>query len=223
MTKLAKITAVLTLTIALIGFTLSYNALYNVALQNGVPVNLAPLWPLLIDFALVVFSVSVLNSKVNHKRQSGGWALVIFFTLLTLLFNGVHSGIDNVNFTSIVRLIVASIPPIALFFSFERFMFQVSDNLSVKGDVKPDVKHTSPTVKELLNKQQEQMVSNVKPVKPVLTDALNVVVDSVKRGNNSRINIAEDVNISRQTIGKRVKTLINNGVLSENGKGIVVK
>ena len=133
MTKfIAIVTGGLTLTIALIGFTLSYSALYQVAIDNGVPANLAALWPLLIDFALVVFSVSVLNSKVNRKRQSGGWLLVIFFTVLTLFFNAVHAGTGD-----IVKLIVAFVPPVALFFSFERFMFQVSDNLSVKADVKP--------------------------------------------------------------------------------------
>ena len=206
MTKfIAVVTGGLTLTIALIGFTLSYSALYQVAIDNGVPTNLAALWPLLIDFALVVFSVSVLNSKVNRKRQSGGWLLVIFFTVLTLFFNAVHAGTGD-----IVKLIVAFVPPVALFFSFERFMFQVSDNLSVKGDVKPAqaaaVASVKPDVKPL-----------VKVVKPLLNDRQAAIVNGVREGANTNVALAEMLDLSRVTIGKDVKPLIKDGTLHRKG------
>ena len=221
MTKIiSALTGLLTLTIAAIGFILSYNALYSVAIDNSVPPGLAYLWPLLIDFALIVFSVSVLNSKLRGNTQKGGWALVIFFTVLTLFFNAVHAGTDN-----LITLIVAFVPPIAMFLSFERFMFQMGDNLrinTIAPDVKPvqvaKVNTPAPDVKPVKS-------ASVNTVKPVLTPTQREIVNSVKRGNNSRVNIADDpdVNVkSRQTVGKHVKQLVNAGVLSENGNGLQV-
>jgi len=129
--------------------------------------------------------------------------LVIFFTVLTLFFNAVHAGTGD-----IVKLIVAFVPPVALFFSFERFMFQVSDNLSVKGDVKPAqvaaVASVKPDVKPV-----------VKVVKPELTERQEAIVNNVKSGVVTVKALTDEGIASRPTVDKDVKQLVKNGILQQ--------
>ena len=202
MTKfIAVVTGLLTLIIAAIGFALSYSALYQVAIDNGVPAKLAALWPLLIDFALISFSVGVLNAKLTNRRVWPAWTLVAFFTVLTLFFNAVHAGTGD-----IVKLIVAFVPPVALFFSFERFMFQVSDNLSVKADVKPV--QAAPVVSV-----KADVKPLVKVVKPELTERQEAIVNNVKSGVVTVTVLTNEIAASRPTVTSDVKYLVDKGVL----------
>ena len=215
MTKLLSIlTGLLTLTIAIIGFTLSYNALWQVAIDYGIPVNLAPLWPLLIDATLIVFSIGVLNSVVNNGGTRGGWVLVGVFTLLTLIFNAVHVFTPEY-VKPLVKLLVAFVPPVAMFLAFERLMFQVGDNLRVSTDKPVSVTTDKPTVKAGAK-------PNVKAAPPVVNADLQPILASVKAGNNSRVDIAKHTKISRPTVGRRVNELIDKGILHEPAKGQLV-
>jgi hypothetical protein len=222
MTKLLSIlTGLLTLAIAIIGFTLSYNALWQVAIDYGIPVNLAPLWPLLIDATLIVFSIGVLNSVVNNGGTRGGWVLVGVFTLLTLIFNAVHVFTPEY-VKPLVKLLVAFVPPVAMFLAFERLMFQVGDNLRVNTDKAVSVTTDKPVIKPVAKQTSEDVKPPVKIAPPVVNADLQPILASVKNGNNSRVAIANHTKISRPTVGKRVNELINKGILHEPVKGQLV-
>ncbi len=117
---ISYITAGLVSVVAVIAFILSYNALRLVAFDNGVPFYLSFLWPLLIDFALVVFSLGVVRAYLYNESTVWTWGLVAVFTLLTIGFNLVHVAGSVVK--PFVIYFVFVVPPVALFLSFENLM-----------------------------------------------------------------------------------------------------
>lgn len=124
---LSYISATLVLLLAFGGFLLSYNALRNVALQNGYPPALAAIWPLLVDAALVIFSLAIVRASLLQERVWWPWVLVGVFTAGTIVFNYVHAT-DNLTVFSAGRMsislrqLVGIVPPITLVLAFETLM-----------------------------------------------------------------------------------------------------
>lgn len=135
---LSWLAAGLVLIIAAIGFALSYNALYSVAISNGFVRWAAVLWPLLIDFAMVVFSIGVVRAYVWREHSRWPWFLVGVFTIGTIVFNLVHAG-GNVDQISVygygIKMVylVGIVPPVALFLSFETLMSMIKDAAGRQG------------------------------------------------------------------------------------------
>jgi uncharacterized protein YerC len=120
-------TAGLVLSIALGSFVLSYNALREVALTNGVSSNLSYIWPLLIDASLIVFSLATVNAYLQIESVWKQWTLVGIYTIATTTFNVLHAP------QNIQAQIVAAIAPASLFFSFELLMSQLKNSVSRQG------------------------------------------------------------------------------------------
>jgi len=116
-------TAGLVFLVALGSFALSYNALRDMAIRNGIEGTLSYVWPLLIDLALIVFSLSVVNSYLQSETTKKQWALVGVYTVATIGFNVAHAP------SSFQAQIVAAIAPISLFFSFELLMSQLGNSV----------------------------------------------------------------------------------------------
>ncbi len=116
----AKITRYLTLAVTVLtaaiaagAFVLSYQALLTTGLNNGIPANLAYIWPLLIDAPLVVFTLALLAAQL--MRQSARlWAgLVILYTAATIFFNISHAQ------PSAMGWLVAIVAPVGLLLTTE--------------------------------------------------------------------------------------------------------
>lgn len=127
----SNITTGLVLLLAVIAFVLSYNALRAVAVDNGIPDKLAYIWPLLVDFALVVFSLAILRASLLNERTFWYWVMVICFAIATVCFNIVHAP------SNILARIVAVVPPVALLLSFETLMSMVRSNVRRSAVAKP--------------------------------------------------------------------------------------
>ena len=113
-------TAFLVLLVAVGSFALSYNALKDVALSNGITGWwLAYVWPFLIDFALIVFSLAIVNAYLQSESTWKQWSLVGIYTMATIGFNIAHAPND------LQARVVAAIAPVSLFFSFEILMGQL--------------------------------------------------------------------------------------------------
>ena len=100
-------------------FWLSFDALKDLAAGNGIVSGMAGLYPAIIDGAIIVFSLSVLQASLNRDKTLYPWALVAIFTILSVVLNIVHAPQD------FLPRILAAIPPVALFLSFELLMNQV--------------------------------------------------------------------------------------------------
>ncbi len=77
------------------------------------------LYPAIIDGAIVVFSLSVVQVSLNKERPLYPWLLVGLFTVLSVALNVLHAE------RAFLARVLAAVPPIALFLSFELLMNQV--------------------------------------------------------------------------------------------------
>lgn len=120
---IAYLTSILVAIVALMAFALSYYALQGVALSNGIPLLLSYVWPLLIDFALVVFSLCVVTAHLHSESTWRQWILVGLTTVLTCTYNYLHAP------ANLIAQSVAVVPPVMLFFSFELLAMQLKNSI----------------------------------------------------------------------------------------------
>src|SRR5699024_9278711 len=89
---LAYILAAGVVFLALAGFTLSFNALTDLAIHAGIDANLAWLWPLIVDGFIVVATLSAFGLK----RRGGHvtwypWSALVLFAIVSVAGNAVHA------------------------------------------------------------------------------------------------------------------------------------
>lgn len=120
---ISYLTAFLVFALAAGAFALSYDALRNVAAENGVTGWRSTVWPLLVDAALVIFSLAVARNTLNGERTRWPWFLVALYTVATIAFNILHvpGNVFRIPDT-ITRQIVAAVAPVSLFLAFETLM-----------------------------------------------------------------------------------------------------
>jgi Protein of unknown function (DUF2637) len=72
-------------------FTLSYDALHQLALDSRVRPALAWLWPVVIDGTIVVALLTVLAANHTARRAGYPWALAALFSAASVAFNIAHA------------------------------------------------------------------------------------------------------------------------------------
>jgi hypothetical protein len=77
--------------LAAAAFTLSYDALHQLALDSRVRPALAWLWPVVIDGTIVVALLTVLAAKRASTRAGYPWALAGLFSAASVAFNIAHA------------------------------------------------------------------------------------------------------------------------------------
>lgn len=97
-------------------FALSYTALVELALDAGIPVFLAPLWPLCLDAFMAVASLVVLRRALEGQSTLLAWFVVGCITAMSTVFNVIHAP------ANLVSQAVYAIPPVVVFISFEMLM-----------------------------------------------------------------------------------------------------
>jgi hypothetical protein len=117
--KLSNISGALVLLIALAAFTLSFDAIYELSVQNGTDRRLAWIVPIIVDGAMVVFSIAALRATLQGERARNSWILIGVFTALSVTLNVAHA------MQTPIGILIAVFVPIALFASFETLMSQV--------------------------------------------------------------------------------------------------
>jgi hypothetical protein len=123
------LTAALVFLLAAGAFVLSYNNLWETALTYGLPSRLAWIWPLLVDFALIVFSLAVVRASLHNEWTWWPWTLVAVYTVSTVAFNILHAP------ANLTAQIVAVVAPLSLFLSFETLMSMLKSGVRKAGVV----------------------------------------------------------------------------------------
>lgn len=118
--RLSTISIIAVSFIALASFALSFNAIMQEAIKNGVPIYLAWLVPSIIDGSIIVFAFSVMRAKLMKENSYLSWFLIVSATAVSTYLNFAHSPT-----TTPEGILVSVIPPLSLFFSFEALMFQL--------------------------------------------------------------------------------------------------
>lgn len=117
--------------LALASFVLSYEALWTLAIDSQVNFWLAWLWPLTLDFFVLVASLSILRNSLNGHSRLYAWTLVVVFTALSIVFNAIHKGLPievyNIYALPYVPMVVYILPPVAFVFSLHLLVEQIGD------------------------------------------------------------------------------------------------
>jgi hypothetical protein len=114
-----RVSAAGVLVLAAAAFTLSYDALHQLALDSRVRPALAWLWPVVIDGTIVVALLTVLAAKRAGMRAAYPWALAGLFSLASVAFNIAHAP-DRP-----VAQLVFAMAPVALVLTTHLLMQQV--------------------------------------------------------------------------------------------------
>jgi hypothetical protein len=115
-----RISASGVLVLAAAAFTLSYDALHQLALDSRVRPGLAWLWPVVIDGTIVVSLLTVLAANRATRRAGYPWALAGLFSAASVAFNIAHAP-DRP-----VAQLVFAMAPIALVLTTHLLMQQAS-------------------------------------------------------------------------------------------------
>jgi hypothetical protein len=115
-----RISATGVLVLAAAAFTLSYDALHQLALDSRVRPGLAWLWPVVIDGTIVVALLTVLAAKRAATRTGYPWMLAGLFSAASVAFNIAHAP-DRP-----VAQLVFAMAPVALVLTTHLLMQQAS-------------------------------------------------------------------------------------------------
>lgn len=199
--KFVFLNGILVLMVSMVSFTLSYFALRDLSTQylyHSYP-YLALFWPLLIDFSLIVFSISIIAAKVQKDSVVKHWILVLIYTILTLTFNIVHAP-DN-----LLSKVIAAIPPISLLFSFEIFLHQlISYKLFGPKEITYKEPIEEPIYEEPIINPPELNLSKFRKDKRIKLEKL------IKLKNNPNLTlneIAKKLKVSNQTLDTYMRDL----------------
>jgi len=122
-----RISAAGVLALAAAAFTLSYDALHQLALDSRVRPGLAWMWPVVIDGTIVVALLTVLAAKRATASTGYPWTLAGLFSLASVAFNIAHAP-DRP-----VAQLVFAMAPVALVLTTHLLMQQVSWRQSTPG------------------------------------------------------------------------------------------
>ena len=86
-----RVSATGVIVLAAAAFTLSYDALHQLALDSRVRPGLAWLWPVVIDGTIVVALLTVLAANRAASRAGYPWALAGLFSAASVAFNIAHA------------------------------------------------------------------------------------------------------------------------------------
>lgn len=111
------LTGILTLSLAFFSFVLSFNALTDLAAQHNISIPF--LFPFLVEFAVVIFSLNALYRSLNGLPAKWQWALIIGSSLLAGMFNVIHADQD------LISRSMAAMPSLFLLLSFETLLGQL--------------------------------------------------------------------------------------------------
>jgi Protein of unknown function (DUF2637) len=117
--------------LAAAAFTLSYDALHQLALDSRVRPALAWLWPVVIDGTIVVALLTVLAAKRVATRAGYPWTLAGLFSAASVAFNIAHAP-DRP-----VAQLVFAMAPVALVLTTHLLIQQVGWRRATPGSTAP--------------------------------------------------------------------------------------
>lgn len=121
---ISALTVVLVTLLGLASFTLSFEALWHFAHESGaLSRERAWLFPLVVDGAILVFSISALRSSIVGDDTRWAMSLVVFSTLASVVFNIAHAP------RGVMPALIGATPPVLLFLSFESLLRQINSSL----------------------------------------------------------------------------------------------
>lgn len=225
---IAYLTGSLTLLMALFSFILSFNALTDLAAKHGV--SIPPLFPLVVEAGVVIFSLNALYRSIHSESAKWQWALIIASSLLAGAFNVLHA--EN----NPISRAMAAMPSLFLLLSFETFLGQLK-HVVKRADVIKSIVELNKTfedkkaeVDKLIAAKRvelEELTGQIKSAQDKL-EALRLETNAAQRsprsafvpGNLSALDKANEA--KRDKVGERrreVLSLLQNGLSPDDIAG----
>lgn len=235
--------------VAIFAFVLSYSSLQHMAATNGVGPKLSKVWPLLLDFAMIVFSLAILRANLRQEGNLYPWFLTVVFASLATVANIIDAttlGIPPV----VIKATVKALAPITLVLAFELLM----------GMLRAEVKRKEETVaaqtlqeqvadlhqeltdladeRDRLTRQIEAkstvLAANGAPIAEARAIASAKAQDKkaqnmtalltyyTKDPQSTLTAAANAIGVSRQTVANYLDELEHDGAIHRNGSGVQV-
>ncbi len=205
---IAWLTSTLVFLIAIGSFILSYNALYQVALSNGINARLAWLWPLLVDVPMIVFSLCAIVAYSRSESTWQLWSLTSGYIVLTMGGNIIHAWPELLTPLT-TRVIVTCIPPLSLLLSFEVLMMQYRNSVKRSNEVQ-EVTQIYTQEMQSLTEEVQQLTHKVSDPVTARREMLQEIIGSGHKMTNKAL--AGELGISTSTLRKDKEALGLNGV-----------
>lgn len=184
--SIQNLSALLVFLIAASAFVLSFNSIRALAIDNGTDPALAWLVPVIVDLAMVGFSVAALNSTLNKESTWFKWILIFAFTAVSVGFNVAHSNL------MLMGIVIAAMAPLTLFFSFEVFISGISASVK-RNSVLLSLVDIQKLVAKL-NSRRDQLVSTIEQLTEQkridIEQATNEIGEAAEQLKNK---LAEDI------------------------------
>lgn len=157
MNKYAKIisfiSAILVLLIAVFAFVLSFDAIRNEAISQGIPSNIAWMVPFITDGLMIVLSIGVLRAALYGESTKVNWVFIGTFTIVSIVFNWWHAA------PTIQGKALAILYPVSLLIAFESFMNQIRKSVNRSGTLQENAAVFSEN--EQLKSERENLKSEL--------------------------------------------------------------
>lgn len=186
------VTMLLVVAVAAGSFALSFQALKQVAQDNGVSAALAFIWPLIVDVSVIVYTLAILVAQLQRRAAKLPVALVLFYGAVTITGNIIHAPLTAVGW------FVAALPPLSLILGTEmlrvmgRHIIEYSATLTTLQELiaKSDV------TRRELHKIEGQITAGAAQLNALRDDINAAKADknadfAVKMHNNRQAKIAE--------------------------------
>lgn len=200
MKQISILTGLLTLTVALFSFTVSFVSLQTLAQDFKFPIPF--LFPLIIEASVIIFSLNALYRYLNQSKTGWQWTLVIFSSILALCFNVFHA-LDGEPQINLTKAIMFGLPSLFFLLAFESFLSQIQ-HITKK---RLDFQNASNEVDSLLTLKRKELSS--------LETDLNEAQGNLK-------NLLDEISKQREDyqteVKKGLETLENLTSKIENGK-----
>ncbi len=157
------------------GFTLSFDALRDLAARSGTPQHLAWVWPLTVDGFIVIATLAAFTlAKAGRRTTWYPWAALCLFAVISITGNALHAinHEDQLGVATPVAVMVSSIPAIALLVASHLLVVIVgfwtkplTNTVAVATPINVNVESQPAPI--------EEIASATAPDEPVNTSALN--------------------------------------------------
>lgn len=202
---LSVLSAILVLGLAAGAFTLSYDALRHSASENGISPSLVWIWPLILDGAIVIFSICALRASLYLEPSGYAMFLVIAATAVSITFNALHAP------PGISPKIMAGLPPLALFLCFELLIRQIKGEAerNISRIVDEAKKKSNAVPKELsrLKRKTHTPATESTVSKKAEIEQRRVEVARLRNEKSSISEIATCLGVSPKTVERDISSL----------------
>ncbi len=189
--------------LALASFSLSFEALRGLAVETGVvSVKLGWIFPLIVDGAIVVFSLSALRASLRKERTAWLRGLVIFATCASIFFNIAHVEIQW------LAMILAATPPVLLFLSFEALMHSIQAEM--QRVIETDLQSNDST-NDLKEKKLKRAAKHAKKTNARKSDRLEKVKKLHEQGLSPAQIVEQLDNVSLRTVQRDLAAICQKG------------